>query len=188
MYLIWLPSSHFIYSYQFSFKAKHGTDQCIFVLKEVIDFYASCSSPVYLCFMDSSKAFDRVNHYCLFDKLLRRGVPPIAVRLLCTWFSSQSFIVRWSSVLSESFTVSNGVRQGGVLSPVLFNVFMNDLSIKLQSQNSGCSFNGIMLNHLFYADDSVLIAPSPTALQNLISVCQEYAMDNDIKYNTLKTV
>ena len=47
---------------QFAFKKKHSADQCIFILKEIIDFYTSNMSPVYICFMDASKAFDRVNH------------------------------------------------------------------------------------------------------------------------------
>ena len=65
---------------------------------------------------------------------------------------------------------------------------MNDLSSNLQRQNAGCFVNGVMLNYLFYADDSVLIAPSPCALQKLINVCQDYATDNYIKYKTVKTV
>ena len=66
---------------QFGFKSNHSTDNCIFILKEIIDFYTIHNSPVYICFMDASKAFDRVNHFSLFKKLLDRGVPAIIVRL-----------------------------------------------------------------------------------------------------------
>ena len=55
---------------QFGFKAKHSTDQCIYLLKEVIQYYKSHKSPMFLCFMDASKAFDRVNHWTLFKKLI----------------------------------------------------------------------------------------------------------------------
>ena len=64
---------------QFGFKAKHSTDQCIYLLKEVIQFYKTRKTPMFLCFMDASKAFDRVNHWTLFQKLLLRGAPPILV-------------------------------------------------------------------------------------------------------------
>ena len=52
----------------FGFKNKHGTDMCVFSLKQVIEYYNSRSSPVYVCYIDASKAFDRINHWCLFKK------------------------------------------------------------------------------------------------------------------------
>jgi hypothetical protein len=64
---------------QFGFKKKHLTDMCSFVLKEVVDFYIAQSSSVFLCFMDSSKAFDKINHWHLFKKLLQKGLPVIFV-------------------------------------------------------------------------------------------------------------
>lgn len=172
---------------QFGFKKKSSTDMCIFLLKEVIDYFNSFGSPVYICFMDASKAFDRVNHWFLFDKLLKRGLPKVVVRLLCFWYTTQTFVVKWHDVISSSFTVSNGVRQGGVLSPYLYNVFIDDLSVLLNNSFTGCVINNTFINHLFYADDSVLLAPSPTALQKLINICETYAYNNDILYNAKKT-
>ena len=173
---------------QFSFKGKHSTDLCSFVLKETIDNYLSHSSPVYVCFLDSSKAFDRVNHWYLFNKLLERGIPNIIVRLLSYWYSMQLFTVQWGNVMSTPFKGSNGVRQGGILSPLLFNVFMDDLSKLLNNSQVGCCLNGVFVNHLLYADDTVLLAPSPAALQKLVALCETYALDKDILYNYKKTV
>ena len=67
---------------QFGFKTKHNTDMCIYALKETILKYRSLDSNVYCCFLNVSKAFDRVNHTLLFCKLLDRGVPVYIVRLL----------------------------------------------------------------------------------------------------------
>ena len=66
--------------HQFGFKTGHSTDMCIFLLKEIIDFYKNHSSPVFLCFLDATKAFDRVNHWTLFHKLLDRHVPLYILR------------------------------------------------------------------------------------------------------------
>jgi len=172
---------------QFGFRKHHSTDMCVFILKEICNLYNIKSSPVYVCMLDSSKAFDRVNHFLLFDKLLKRGMPVLLVRILFTWYQTQSFVVKWDNVLSDSFTVTNGVRQGGVLSPRLFNVFIDELSDTLSAMKTGCFVNGTCYNHIIYADDTLLIAPHPGALQDLINACMEFANMNDMIYNVTKS-
>ena len=76
-------------------------------------------------------------------------------------------MVRWGNVMSKRFNVSNGVRQGGILSPYLFNVYMDDLSLRLKKNYAGCRIANNIINHLFYADDLVLICPSHRGLQEL---------------------
>ncbi len=79
--------------------------------------------------------------------------------------------MKWGCNISRPFRVTNGVRQGGIASPRLFNVYMDALSIVLSNSNSGCAINSCNVNHLFYADDSVLMAPSAKGLQRLIDLC-----------------
>ena len=142
------------------FQKKHSTDQCVFVLKELIDSYRMLNGSVFTCFLDASKAFDRVNHSLLFDKLCARGVPFYLIRLLVYWYEHQRMCVRWGGVYSSSFTATNGVRQGGILSPYLFNVYVDDLSVKRNSCHAGCYYSGGCINHLMYADDLVIMSPS----------------------------
>ena len=172
---------------QFGFKFEHSTDLCIFGLKQIIEFYHNLSSPVYVCFLDASKAFDRLNHWVLFKKLIDRGIPLIIVRLFVYWYGNQQFCIRWGNTLSNKFATSNGVRQGGIISPVYFNIYMDGLSNDLKRSKIGCKINGEILNHLLYADDSCIIASSPSALQKLLNICCEYAETNSIIYNELKT-
>ena len=120
--------------------------------------------------------------------MLERGLPTIIVRLLSYWYSSQRFLISWSTSLSAPFKVSNGVRQGGIMSPLLYNVFIDDLSKMLSESKIGCYVNNACVNHLMYADDSVLVSPSPFALQSLVNMCEQYANDNEITYNAKKTV
>ena len=112
----------------------------IYALKEITDYYLRNNSPVFICFLDARKAFDRVNHWKLFDKLLDRGMDPHLVNLLRIWYGSQRFHVRWGSSLSAGFYTSNGVRQGGILSPFLFNVYTDNLYALLDSSGYGCHY------------------------------------------------
>ena len=166
----------------------YNMNMCVFALQQIIDLYVSLNSPVYICYLDASKAFDRINHWSLFNKLLNRSVPKIVVRFIMFWYTNQTFTVQWGSCLSIPFTCSNGVRQGGILSPLLFNVYVDDLSTDLNNLKTGCNINNIYLNHFMYADDTVLVAPSPVALQKLINCCSVFAKNNDMLFNTKKSV
>ena len=110
-------------SNQFGFKAKHSTDMCILAFKEAILKYRDLSSNVYTCFLDASKAFDRVNHFKLFTTLSKRNVPMYIIRILIFGYTSQTMYVRWNNTMSTGFNVSNGVRQGGIYSPHIYFVF-----------------------------------------------------------------
>ena len=172
---------------QFGFKAKLSTDLCIYALKEVIDKYKSLNGTIFMCFLDASKAFDKVNHGILFKKLLDHGVPIYIVRLLAFWYSNQLLCVRWAGMTSASFRMTNGVRQGGILSPYLFNLYMNDLSVKLSKCNTGCYIGDTSINHIMYADDLVVFSPCVVGLMDLLQTCEIYANDHDIVYNSQKS-
>ena len=173
---------------QFGFKAKHSTDMCVFTLKYVLEYYQSLNSMVYMCFLDLSKAFDKVNHWILFEKLIGRNIPVIIVRIFVVIYRKQQCYVRWGGSMSTSFGISNGVRQGGILSPYFFNVFTDELSKRLNVTEIGCHINGKSINHLLYADDSVLLAPTHHALQKLLNICSNYANEVELVYNSKKTV
>ena len=90
-------------------------------------------------------------------------MPSNIIELLLKWYSLSYSCVRWGTVLSEPLRLLAGVRQGGVLSPALFSVYVNDLLVKLNK--FGCTMFGLSVGALMYADDVVLLAPSVTELQ-----------------------
>ena len=167
---------------QFGFKRKHSTDICVYALKNIIQYYKQHSSPVFTCFLDASRAFDRVSFWSLFKKLVDRGVPILIVRLLSYWYNNQVFCVKWGNSTSMCFSTTNGVRQGGIFSPRLFTLYIDDLSNVLYKLNIGCFIGSTCVNHLFYADDICLMAPSAMGLQQLINACEKYGIEQNTEY------
>ena len=88
---------------------------------------------------------------------------------------------------STSFCVSNGVKQGGIISPVLFHVYMDDLSCVLNRSNIGWRIGRKIVNHLSYADDLCLICLSSAGMQKLLNVCSKYATEHSLSYNANKS-
>ena len=129
-------------------------------------------SNAFVLMLDARKAFDRVNYCKLFRELLKREMSPLVLRLLLFMYTNQTLRVKWGSVMSESFTVMNGVKQGGVLSPVLFAVYTDGLLLRLQESGIGCHMGGHYAGALAYADDITLISPSMTGLRKMSSICE----------------
>ena len=94
----------------------------------------------------------------------------------------------YDNTMSDSFSITNWVRQGGIISPYLFCVYMDALSKKLNIVNAGCFIGTELINNLMYADDLVILAPSHVGLSMLLSVCTDYnGLEHDIKFNSAKS-
>ena len=130
--------------------------------------------PYYIChcFLDVSKAFDKVNHYGLYLKLIKRGIPLMLLNVIINWYGKCTAVVRWESSCSRCFPVTCGVRQGGVLSPFLFAIYVDDVIINLHNKRLGCTVGGSYIWCLMYADDLVLLSASLTVLQQMVDVCE----------------
>ena len=103
---------------QFGFKRGHSTVMCSLIFKEIVDHYLHLGSNVYSCLLDVSKAFDRVHYGTLFRLLLKKDVPRCVIRLVFDSYIRQKACATWNKQMSEYFTMENGVKQGGVISPI----------------------------------------------------------------------
>lgn len=127
---------------QFGFKDGIGCSDAIFTVKSVIDNFVKNGSTVTVSALDISKAFDKVSHYALYTKLLERNVPKILVDILISWYSKCYACVKWDGAMSSFFKIPAGVRQGGVLSPILFSIYMEILLKDLRKSRKGCIMKG----------------------------------------------
>ena len=91
-------------------------------------------------------------------------------------------------VSPKSFCISNGVRQGGVLSPTLFNMYIDVLLCNLEKQGIGCHIGDKYYGSLGYADDVILLSPTLGGIQTMLNECESYGHELYVKFNSKKTV
>ncbi len=173
---------------QFAFKEGHSTVLCTTALKETVEYFKKGGSNVYACLLDASKAFDRVHYGKLFRMLLDREIPAVVIRLLLDCYTRQNLYTTWNGQISRPVTTLNGVKQGGILSPILFCVYFDELLARLTKQPAGCRVGRFFAGCVAYADDVTLLCPTPQALQRLVNVCEEYGTEYNVKFNEKKTV
>ena len=122
-------------------------------LQEYSEFDKQRNTIVFVTFLGASKAFDRIDHCRLFTKLIDKHVHLFVIKLLVFWYSQQQMNIRWGNTISSSFHITNGVKQRGIISPVLFNAYMDDLSISHNNSGIGGHIGEKTINHLCYTDD-----------------------------------
>ena len=140
---------------------------CIFTVKTLINYYTHQNTPVYTCLLDASKAFDRVNHWTLFAKFIESYAPRLIVSILLFWYQMEQVSIKWGKSISQYITICNGVLQGGILSPRLFALYVNQLTNRLIDCKAGCYFNDMCINYLLYEDDICILALFASAMQSL---------------------
>ncbi|XP_026331758.1 uncharacterized protein LOC113239109 [Hyposmocoma kahamanoa] len=95
--------------------------------------------------------------------------------------------VRWGRALSDAYRLKCGVRQGGLTSPKLFNLYVNELVVALSSKPVGCHVDGICVNNISYADDMVLLGPTAGSIAELLRTCEQYTSSHGLVYNCAKS-
>ena len=173
---------------QFAYKKHHATPMCTLALKEVVKYYTSRRGSVYCCLLDATKAFDRVKFDKLFEIMIARNIPSCAIRLVFDMYNRQKVRTVWNGQYSSSFSTSNGVRQGGVLSPILFTLYIDVLLERLESSGVGCHIGHEYLGSLCSADDLALLAPTVFSLRRMLKICEEFSVEYDIIFNAKNTV
>ena len=172
---------------QFGFKRKNSTAHALHCLRETVNYFVNNDSRVFCSFLDASKAFDRLVHSGLFLKLINRNVPVIFLNFIISWYSELRCRIKWGTQFSDWFLITAGVRQGGILSPDFYSIYVDDLVSKMKESGKGCQFLNHFVTALFYADDMAIIAPSIHGLEILLNICSDYCLEWDICLNVKKS-
>ena len=174
-------------SLQFGFRKGVGCSDALFTVKSVVNHFTKNGCTVNVSALDISKAFDRVSHYALFSKLMARKFPKHLIKVLMSWYTKTMIKVKWFDSESDFFQTTAGVRQGGILSPFLFAIYIEDVLLALKAQGKGCKVGNTYLGCILYADDILLLSQSVSCMQNMLCICNDVAMLLDLKFNVKKS-
>jgi hypothetical protein len=190
---------------QSGFRKGHSTMDHVFALHCLIDVYLQRKRRLFCAFIDYKKAFDSVQHGLLWEKLWSAGVNGKVLNVIRDMYAKAKSCVKTRHGLSQFFVSNVGLRQGENLSPVLFSLFLNDLKGFLTSNNAqGLKLpfalaqdvclrdieHYLYLFLMLYADDTVVLAESPEALQRALDILKKYcdAWGLDINVNKTKVM
>ena len=171
---------------QFGFMADKGTRNAIFALRTLMERAIEVQKDLYLCFIDYSKAFDKVRHSDLFDILLRHNCDGKDLRVIRNLYWEQEAAIRVDNDCSEYRSICRGVRQGCVFSPDLFNIY-SEMILRNIEQHEGVRVGGHNINNLRYADDTVLIADSEEKLHNILTTVTSESENKGLQLNAKKS-
>ncbi|KAL9969651.1 hypothetical protein ACROYT_G021888 [Oculina patagonica] len=174
---------------QFGFRPNSRTTDSLFIFQQLLHKYTKQHKKLYVGFIDYEKAFDSVWQSGMIHKLQTYGIQGKFLNVIKSMYSSIRSCVKINqNALTELFSCNKGIRQGDGLSPVLFSLFMNDLPQYLkQSKSPGVMLGNRTINCLMYADDLLIISPSPEGLQQSLNVIHRHAQQWKLKVNTKKS-
>ena len=170
-------------SLQMGYKRGSSTAQCSYMVMETITHFLDHGSHPILVALDMTMAFDLCKFSTLFQKIEPK-LPAVVTRLLIHAYEEQYAWVRWGSSKSTEFRIVNGTRQGSVLSPALFTVYVQELLDRLQALGAGCHIGATYLGAVAWADDFLLTAPCRGAMQQMLDVASAYAAEVGLKFST----
>ena len=142
-----------------------------------------------ICFIDYAKAFDCVDHNKLWKILKEMGIPDHLTCLLRNPYAGQEAMVRTGHGATDCFQIGNGVCQGCILSPCLFNLYVEYImrNSGLEEAQARIKIAGRNTNNLRYVDDTTLIAESEEELKSILMKVKDESEKVDLKLNIQKT-
>ena len=159
----------------------------VFNLSTIAETRQKLGLDTFAVFIDFKKAYDSIQHSLLWQKLENISVPYNVLKVLQGLYTNLTCCVKVNEWITGSFNATQGLRQGCILSPTLFNIFMNDLPKHLKAAFGGIQFGDINICCLLYADDLVLLADSVQNVQTLLQHLEDWCRTWKISINHTKS-
>jgi Reverse transcriptase (RNA-dependent DNA polymerase)/Endonuclease/Exonuclease/phosphatase family len=173
---------------QYGFRKGKGTRDAVGALRVLTERSIQHGQDVYICFVDYEKAFDRVDWRKLMGILRRMGVEWRERRLIGNLYMGQRVKIRIDGEYSEPGKIGRGVRQGCPLSPILFNIYIEEIIREtMEEMEEGIKVGGKRVGALRFADDQAMLAGSQKGLQKMMDRLNEISLNYDMKINVAKT-
>ncbi len=174
--------------FQAGFRTDYRTTDHIFALQKTVKFYQNRGKKLFVAFVDFHKAFDKLWRHGLLIKLLQKGIGGNLYRLIKNMYMDNTSQVRVGNKCTPSFPSESGVRQGDTLSPTLFNIFVDDITKLMNTDNCmPAKVGSLNIGCLFYADDLVIISECKEGLQHGLNALSQYCNKWHLKVNKSKT-
>ena len=167
-------------------KARSCADHA-YVLNTIIRNRLLNNQPTYVAFLDAEKAFDRIDRTLLLYKLQTCGINGNIYEILKSIYAETTCCIKINEMLTDWFNTESGVLQGDTLSPTLFNIFVNDLILDVNSLDKGIYFGENRVTILLYADDIAVMSDSAENLQIILDKIFSWSRKNMIKFNEKKS-
>jgi len=119
--------------------------------------------------------------------LIGTGLPARLVKLVVDWYGKTFSVTKWNNSLSDPISIKSGIRQGGILSPILFNIYIDVIINALEISDNGCHIGQTYVGCVVYADDIILLSASVSRLQDMINTCVKKGAELDIIFNANKS-
>ena len=172
---------------QLGFIKGNRTSDAHIIIRNLIDKYCHKNNKrIYSCFIDLSKAFDTVPRDILLQKLQGVGIKGKVFNIIRGIYTNDKAYMKIDGKVTKSFPINQGVRQGCVLSPLLFNIYMAELAKDLMALDNGLMMDNHKINSIFWADDIVLLCENDDELNNMIKLIAEYCKRNKLTINCKK--
>jgi hypothetical protein len=171
---------------QFGFRKGYSCQHAITTVLESIKVTKRKKKRLYLCLIDASKAFDKINRAKLWI-IMKNFCRSAVLRYLILYYSNSYATVQLNNQTSEKFKTKIGVKQGGCLSPLLFAIYVADIMDEIKNINIGVKIGAQYVNLLMYADDIALITETRSDMAKLLQIIEKYGHKKEIKFNGSKT-